>query len=401
MKKSLLALSLAAILLTGLTGCDNADKVSKATTTTIQAEAIAANVRTTFVLNDDGTLYASGANSFGEFGVSTVAIGAEVTTPVVVMTDVEKVTLGEQFTMVLKKDGTLWAAGLNSAGQLGTGDTTNVTVFTQVASDVANVFTGPGSTMIIKKDGTLMATGQNWVGHLGVAAGNTTDQTSFVNVLDSTGATITDATNVSIGQYTTLIVRGTSGNLWRIGDNFFGQCGIGSTGSSVEVATLVSGVSGIEKTALGNGHSLALKTDGTLLVAGGDWVGQLGNGSASSADVLTFTQADTDVEDITASWLGSMYEKTDGTTWYAGDNWHGQAGAGVSGYDSDTDANPLVTFTQSTITGASEIALSQYTGVVLKTDGTVWCAGDNWFGNYGNGESQTKYKVYTQVTTAE
>ena len=51
MKKSLLALSLAAILMTGLTGCDNADKISKATTTTATIDQVSADTRHTMEID--------------------------------------------------------------------------------------------------------------------------------------------------------------------------------------------------------------------------------------------------------------------------------------------------------------------------------------------------------------
>ncbi|MGO0807121.1 hypothetical protein ACTPEF_24380, partial [Clostridioides difficile] len=39
---------------------------------------------------------------------------------------------GYDFTFVLKNDGTLYSAGLNSSGQLGLGDTNNRVTFTKV-----------------------------------------------------------------------------------------------------------------------------------------------------------------------------------------------------------------------------------------------------------------------------
>jgi alpha-tubulin suppressor-like RCC1 family protein len=72
--------------------------------------------------------------------------------------------------MILKKDGTLWATGDNSNGQLGLGTVDSVLTPTLVSSisDVASVSAGGyswtsfnGYSMIVKKDGSLWATGYN------------------------------------------------------------------------------------------------------------------------------------------------------------------------------------------------------------------------------------------------
>ena len=84
--------------------------------------------------------------------------------------------------MILKTDGTLWATGLNSAGQLGDGTNTDrhTPVEIMTVSDVASVSAGGRHTMIIKTDGSLWATGGNSSGQLGI--GDTTDQSIPVKI---------------------------------------------------------------------------------------------------------------------------------------------------------------------------------------------------------------------------
>ena len=83
--------------------------------------------------------------------------------------------------MILKNDGSLWATGNNTWGQLGTGDTNSIWTLTPVMmSGVAAVSAGLGHTMILKNDGTLWATGYNYPGTLGT--GDTTHVLTPVNV---------------------------------------------------------------------------------------------------------------------------------------------------------------------------------------------------------------------------
>src|SRR5664280_2633067 len=74
------------------------------------------------------------------------------------------VSAGGNFTMFLKADGTLWATGENTYGQLGDGTTTDKSVPVPVMTGVRSVSAGNSHTMILKTDGR---TGSNIIGQLG------------------------------------------------------------------------------------------------------------------------------------------------------------------------------------------------------------------------------------------
>jgi alpha-tubulin suppressor-like RCC1 family protein len=84
--------------------------------------------------------------------------------------------------LILKEDGSVWATGYNSEGQLGTGNTTNRSSFTQVdASGVKALAAGNGHSLILKEDGSVWATGNNDNGKLGT--GDSTSRSSFTQVV--------------------------------------------------------------------------------------------------------------------------------------------------------------------------------------------------------------------------
>ena len=79
---------------------------------------------------------------------------------------IKQVSAGGHQTMILKTDGSLWACGYNSDGQLGDGTTTNRSTPVQVMTGVAAVSAGGSHTMILKTDGSLWACGDNYYGQL-------------------------------------------------------------------------------------------------------------------------------------------------------------------------------------------------------------------------------------------
>ncbi|AEC01564.1 Listeria/Bacterioides repeat-containing protein [Parasphaerochaeta coccoides DSM 17374] len=152
----------------------------------VKVKSVSTGYNFTMILAEDGTLWATGENYYGQLGLGNSGSGTDKNTPVQVkgsggvgfMTDVAAVFNGAYHTMLLKNDRTLWAIGFNQHGQLGLGDSGSGTdkntpvqvtsMNTDPGNPVVAVSTGEKHTMILKKDGTLWATGQNICGQLGL-----------------------------------------------------------------------------------------------------------------------------------------------------------------------------------------------------------------------------------------
>ena len=92
-----------------------------------------------------------------------------------------------EYSLILKNDGTLWGCGWNNVGGLGLGDTTNRNTFTQAITNVNNIkeiYCGRSHTIILKNDGTLWGTGWNDVGQLGL--GDYTNRSTFTQITTNT-----------------------------------------------------------------------------------------------------------------------------------------------------------------------------------------------------------------------
>ena len=130
------------------------------------AKAIAAGGYFSLILKSDGTVYASGDNYYGELGIGNIALGDSlwqftqaIDDTGAPLTDVTAIAAGYQHSLALKSDGTLWAAGRNEEGRLGTGDNVDRSKFTQVAAGVKSMSAGRFHTVIVKNDGTIVTFG--------------------------------------------------------------------------------------------------------------------------------------------------------------------------------------------------------------------------------------------------
>jgi len=135
----------------------------------------------TVALKTDGTLWAWGANGFGQLGLGcysgqTGCPDVNVPTQVGTGTNWASVSTKSEFVAAIKTDGTLWTWGTNVYGELGNGTGYNyygALSPTQVGTDT-NWASASGSdwpqnsVTAIKTDGTMWAWGSNAAGQLGL-----------------------------------------------------------------------------------------------------------------------------------------------------------------------------------------------------------------------------------------
>jgi alpha-tubulin suppressor-like RCC1 family protein len=349
-------------------------------------------------LRADGSLWAWGDNYFGQLGnptnSGTIAVNA---TPqrVGAATDLySQVAAGSVHAFGLKADGTLWAWGINTSGQLGnptnsgaaTANPTPLPVgattdrYTQVAA-------GSVHGLGLRADGTLWAWGNNQAGQLGTTANS--------SPIDATptprrvGAATDTYTQIAAGALHSLGLRA-NGSLLTWGSNQYGQLGNAANSGVYAInATPVpvgSAADRYAQVAAGGNHSLGLRADGALWAWGSNDAGQLGTATSSSLNnpAPTATGTALPTRSTAAGATFGLAVRADGTLWAWGNNADGQLG-----FDPTTTPSTARALQVGTDRDWVMVATGDAHSLALKADGSLWAWGNNNNSQLGNPANQT------------
>ena len=244
---------------------------------------VASGTNHTLAINSRGELYAWGANNNGQLGIGTTTENELTPQRVGSDSDWEAVSGGDDYSLAMKSDGTLYAWGKNDRGQLGIGSTDNETTPRQVgnAGDWKAIAAGGKHSLALRSDNTLYAWGGNLFGELGNGENNANltdtskDKTAPIQI-----GTDSDWEAISAGGYYSLALKDT-GELYTWGHNEVGQLGLGDN-TNRNRPEKVGSDNDWKTVSAGFAHSLALKNDNTLYAWGWNWEGQVGNGKGGS-----------------------------------------------------------------------------------------------------------------------
>ena len=237
----------------------------------------------TLFLGKDGTVYASGTSDF--FELIDLQVAPSARKPVAISSlgsNIAQVAAGRTHSLFLTSTGEVYAVGFNRFGQLGTGGATSSSSYnrqpqlisfddapygphtiTQIATNQAGFH-----SLFLTSTGRVFATGLNEHGQLGT--NDLSDRNTPTLMLGPSGQPFSNDTSivmVAAGATFTLLLD-SSGAVFAVGGNEYGQLGLGPGAASHTLPAQVTAVADhkIVHLAAGVGHSIFLSEDGRVFV---------------------------------------------------------------------------------------------------------------------------------------
>jgi len=279
--------------------------------------------------------------------------------------------------MAIRNDGTLWAWGNSQNGRTGGAGGAGGANPVQISHYAwRSVFAANTHTMAIREDGTLWATGSNVVGQtgLGLTAGNTA-------ALTQVGVErwrYVSPSSVAVNGHTMAIRE--DGTLWGWGNNGDGENG---TGAARAAPTQVGTDNNWRSVSTGRSHTMAIRNDGTLWGWGSNTNSENGTGAGRAAPAQVGT--DNNWQSVSAGSSYTMAIRNDGTLWAWGSNAGGKTGLGPT--TGNTAAPTQVGVERWRYVSAVVSADANRHTVAIRNDGTLWAWGSNAGGRTGLGIS--------------
>ena len=262
-------------------------------------------------------------------------------------------------------------------------------------------FWGSSGTNFVTTEGKVYFAGDNIYG----AAGDGT--TSNVHEWkESTPASSYPIVGWSQGVYHDMALDA-NGQVWSVGDNAYGKLGLGNI-TNRTTWTAVSGT-GNQAIQCAEGHSIRIKSDGTIETCGNQFLGRLGNASVATGNVTSFTASTSGsmsgytAKSVWAAYGGTFAIRSDNVLLAVGYNPEGNLGL-----------NPAVTgdrfgdwriVTTSNFSGETPVQVSssrnttpdRYFSMMITASGKIYGTGDG--AEYATGlDSENDVVLFTQCT---
>ncbi|MES2747841.1 MAG: hypothetical protein V4648_05655, partial [Bacteroidota bacterium] len=301
------------------------------------------------------------------------------------------ISAGENFSLAIKMDGTLWGWGQNSNKLgLGLGNLLDQNLPIQIgtANDWATVSAGNVHSLAVKTNGTLWSWGNGQFGQLGNGIFNS----ATPNVTQI--GTANDWLQVSAGNRFSLAIK-TNGTLWSWGRNNTGQLGINTIidqNLPVQVGTATNWV----RIDAGNQHSLAVDAFGFMYAWGNNTFGQLGDGTNTTSLVPIVITSTNNWALVSAGFDHSMALDVNNILYTFGNNVNGQLCDGTN-----TASNlpiPISFSGAGTVSFYIAISAGNSFSLAIRNNNTLWSGGFNTSGQLGLGNN-TAVNVLNQVGT--
>ncbi|WP_084219338.1 RCC1 domain-containing protein [Spirillospora albida] len=367
-----------------------------------------------------GIVWSSGLNGNGQLGRKAADLdpslapvtGPDGKTP---LGGVVAIAGGGRHSIAVLSDGNVVAWGANDRGQLGNGTTRDSAVPVPVRApagepgrlgQVVAISANSDFSMALRRDGTVVAWGEGGSGQRGDGRMKTTPLPNLVRTPDARRP-LTGITAIAADGRTELALR-RDGRVFAWGANKFGMVGDGTVKTRpLPVPVRGQGgtapLGGVARIAIGGQHGLALLRDGRVLAWGRNEKGQLGDGSGTDRRLpgpvkgVRGAGRLSGVIAISAAEKHNYALRKDGTAVAWGNNTAGQLGDGTL----TQRGVPVVMVSGHgpTLRGVQQVHAGEAYGAAILSDGTPMTWGAGGRGQLGSGNRVARSRPGPLVMT--
>lgn len=293
-----------------------------------EGTAVGANVFHTCALVTGGGVKCWGGNGSGQLGDGSTTTRLTAVSVSGLVSGVTALAVGFEHTCALTSSGGVKCWGTNGSGQLGDGSRTGKLTAVDVSglsSGVVAITAGGNHTCALTSSGGVKCWGGGFMGHV-----IETFDLTYTTPVDVAGLT-SGVNAISTGSGHTCALT-SSGGLKCWGDNQVGQLGDGSYLNRPTAVDVIGLTSGVASVAAGASHTCAVMISGGVKCWGNNGYGELGDGTITyrrptAVDVIALTSSVTEVA------VGNQHTcalTSGGRVKCWGGNYSGQLGDGSS-----------------------------------------------------------------------
>lgn len=356
--------------------------------------------------SDDREVWSCGQNSYGELGHGdTTTRNTFERIESLQRKDVIQISAGNEHSIALCADGSVWTCGYNDNGQCGHGTTTRVvhmSEITKIGGQLivqVHAYNGCEHSILVTQDGKVATCGYNYRGQLGHGSTTSEPIPKIVRSLETKHVRL-----VSCSYYHTMMTcEGDGGRdiVYTFGRNDYGQLGHDDTADrKVPQQVDALGDRRIVSVACGQYHSMVVTATGRVFAFGKNDYGQLGLDTIDNqlvpAQVKGGLEKQTCLE-IRCGYYHSIVLCSGSRVYGFGRNDYGQLGLGRS--NATASANVQLQQQRFALPQLIEelegkdiarIACGCYHTVVVCEDGMLYVFGRNNHGQLGTGDTNER-----------
>lgn len=326
------------------------------------------------------------SNNF-RIGVGVFELNTVITTLNTVLYEYKKVpdintgnsvSTSSDYSLFLMNNGTVGGCGVNSDNQLGNKlDIVKEVTHIPRLNNVIQVSAGHCHSLFLLSDGTVMGCGNNEYNQLGNVEDYIQSTINTINLTNG-GVSLQKAIQVEAGYYNSFILL-EDGSVLRAGYNQSGLLGNASS-ESISTFNKIENIPPIKNISLSDYFALLVSVDGDLFVAGRNHSYQLGlETNGLSLNQFVQVHGITGVDVAKCGYDFSLLLMKDGTVMSAGSNEVGQTGLS----DTDTVIKSFTTVPSTESTPISQIATGRAHSIFVARNGTVIGNGSSNNGQLG------------------